>query len=47
MYHPFTDYRSLFPILSTHTHLSSCSQSALAQPISKAIEEHMNRASFL
>ena len=33
-------YRSLFPILSTHTHLASCSQGALAMPVSKAIEEY-------
>ncbi len=38
MNHDF--YRSLFPILATHTHLSSCSQGALAKPVSKAIEEY-------
>lgn len=40
MNHDF--YRSLFPILTTHIHLASCSQGALAQPVSKAIEEYHN-----
>ncbi|WP_047154720.1 aminotransferase class V-fold PLP-dependent enzyme [Aneurinibacillus tyrosinisolvens] len=42
MIHPYYSYRSLFPTLSTHLHLASCSQSALAEPISKAIEEYHN-----
>lgn len=33
-------YRSLFPILDTHTHLASCSQGALSKPVSKAIEDY-------
>lgn len=33
-------YRSLFPILNTHTHLASCSQGALSINVSKAIEEY-------
>ncbi|NME97737.1 aminotransferase class V-fold PLP-dependent enzyme [Aneurinibacillus aneurinilyticus] len=40
MRHPYDSYRSLFPILSTHVYLASCSQSALAQPVSYAIEEY-------
>ncbi|PGE89746.1 aminotransferase [Bacillus pseudomycoides] len=40
MNHDF--YRSLFPILATHTHLASCSQGALAKSVSKAIEEYHN-----
>lgn len=40
MNHDF--YRSLFPILSTHTHLASCSQGALAKSVSKAIKEYHN-----
>ncbi|WP_286230912.1 aminotransferase class V-fold PLP-dependent enzyme [Neobacillus mesonae] len=32
--------RSLFPILSSHTHLASCSQGAIAIPVSKAIEDY-------
>lgn len=35
-------YRSLFPILASHIHLASCSQGALAKPVSKAIEEYHN-----
>ncbi|MDE3839106.1 aminotransferase [Bacillus methanolicus] len=42
MSHPYCSYRSLFPTLSTHVHLASCSQGALAQPVSKAIEEYHN-----
>lgn len=33
-------YRSLFPVLHTHTMLASCSQSALALPVSRAIKEY-------
>lgn len=33
-------YRSLFPILDTHTHLASCSQGALAKSVSESIEEY-------
>ncbi|MGH1145388.1 aminotransferase class V-fold PLP-dependent enzyme [Bacillus pseudomycoides] len=33
-------YRSLFPILDTHIHLASCSQSALAKSVSEGIEEY-------
>lgn len=33
-------YRSLFPVLHTHTHLGSCSQGALATPVSKAIQAY-------
>jgi selenocysteine lyase/cysteine desulfurase len=40
MIHPYDSYRSLFPTLSTHVHLASCSQGALARPVSKAIEEY-------
>lgn len=35
-------FRSLFPVLNTHIYLASCSQGALAQPVSKAIEEYHN-----
>lgn len=38
----FSSYRSLFPILSEHVHLASCSQGAIAQPVSQAIEEYHN-----
>lgn len=38
----FENYRSLFPVLSTHILLTSCSQSALANPVSKAIEDYTN-----
>lgn len=33
-------YRSLFPITATHIHLASCSQGALAKPVSRAIEDY-------
>lgn len=36
----FSSYRSLFPVLGDYVHLASCSQGAIAQPISKAIEEY-------
>lgn len=42
MNNPFSSYRSLFPILSNYVHLASCSQGALAQPVSHAIEEYHN-----
>ncbi|MBL4952784.1 hypothetical protein JK635_11240 [Neobacillus sp. YIM B02564] len=32
--------RSLFPILSSHIHLASCSQGAIAKPVSTAIDEY-------
>ncbi|MBN6185753.1 aminotransferase class V-fold PLP-dependent enzyme [Aneurinibacillus sp. BA2021] len=35
-------YRSLFPVLSTHIHLASCSQGALAMPVVKAMEDYQN-----
>ncbi|AMQ72758.1 MULTISPECIES: aminotransferase class V-fold PLP-dependent enzyme [Bacillus amyloliquefaciens group] len=37
---PLMQYRSLFPALHTHTMLASCSQSALALPVSKAINDY-------
>lgn len=42
MNHPFSSYRELFPALSDYVYLSSCSQSALAIPVSKAIDEYNN-----
>ena len=42
MNNPYSCYRSLFPILSNYVHLASCSQGALAQPVSRAIEEYHN-----
>lgn len=33
-------YRSLFPILKTHTHLASCSQGAMSKNVSAAIEQY-------
>ena len=38
---PFETQRALFPILSRKTQLSSCSQSALATPVSDAITRYM------
>jgi hypothetical protein len=38
---PFESQRALFPILSRKTQLSSCSQSALATPVSDAITRYM------
>ncbi|MBM7644084.1 selenocysteine lyase/cysteine desulfurase [Scopulibacillus daqui] len=42
MSYPVYSYRSLFPSLSSHIHLASCSQGALASPVSKAIEYYHN-----
>lgn len=42
MNNPFSSYRSLFPVLSEHVHLASCSQGAIAQAVSQAIEEYHN-----
>ena len=42
MNNPFRSYRALFPILSNYVYLASCSQGALAQPVSLAIEEYHN-----
>ena len=42
MNNPLSSYRSLFPILSNYVHLASCSQGAMAQPVSRAIEEYHN-----
>ncbi|OBA03700.1 aminotransferase [Bacillus subtilis] len=33
-------YRQLFPTVQTHTMLASCSQSALAEPVSRAIKDY-------
>ncbi len=33
-------YRQLFPTLQTHTMLASCSQSALAEPVSRAVKDY-------
>ncbi|TKH46476.1 aminotransferase [Paenibacillus terrae] len=40
MKHPFQSYRQLFPVLSSHIHLGSCSQGAISRPVSAAIEEY-------
>lgn len=40
MYNLFSNYRNLFPILKDKVQLSSCSQSAIATPVSLAIEEY-------
>ena len=42
MNNPYSSYRVVFPILSNYVHLASCSQGALAQPVSHAIEEYHN-----
>ncbi|PEZ50283.1 aminotransferase [Priestia megaterium] len=42
MNNPFSSYRSFFPILSEYVHLASCSQGAIAQPVSRAIEDYHN-----
>ncbi|QLK09722.1 aminotransferase class V-fold PLP-dependent enzyme (plasmid) [Priestia megaterium] len=42
MNNPFSSYRSLFPVLSEYVHLASCSQGAIAQPVSRAIEDYHN-----
>ena len=38
---PFSAERALFPILASRAQLSSCSQSALCQPVSDAIQRYM------
>ena len=38
---PFAAERALFPILARRAQLSSCSQSALSQPVSDAIQRYM------
>ncbi len=38
---PFVEQRALFPILQHKAQLSSCSQSALSQPVADAIREYM------
>ncbi|MHB0883916.1 aminotransferase class V-fold PLP-dependent enzyme [Paenibacillus sp. SEL1] len=40
MKHPFQSYRQLFPVLSSHIHVGSCSQGAVSRPVSAAIEEY-------
>ncbi|SEK01870.1 aminotransferase class V-fold PLP-dependent enzyme [Paenibacillus polymyxa] len=40
MKHPFQSYRQLFPVLSSHLHVGSCSQGAISRPVSAAIEEY-------
>ncbi|AET57420.1 aminotransferase ycbu [Paenibacillus terrae HPL-003] len=40
MKHPFQSCRQLFPVLSSHIHLGSCSQGAISRPVSAAIEEY-------
>lgn len=40
MEHLPQQYRHLFPTLQTHTMLASCSQSALAEPVSRAIQDY-------
>lgn len=39
---PFAAERALFPILASRAQLSSCSQSALSQPVSDAIQRYMD-----
>ena len=41
MNHPFSSYRKLFPILEHKVQLSSCSQSALSQPVRRAIDDYL------
>ncbi|HSV82565.1 MAG TPA: aminotransferase class V-fold PLP-dependent enzyme [Ramlibacter sp.] len=41
MPHPFAPERALFPILASKAQLSSCSQSALAQPVAQAIQDYL------
>lgn len=40
MEHLPQQYRQLFPTVQTHTMLASCSQSALAEPVSRAIKDY-------
>ncbi|MFT4402333.1 aminotransferase class V-fold PLP-dependent enzyme [Bacillus sp. SW14] len=40
MEHLPQQYRQLFPTVQTHTMLASCSQSALAEPVSRAINDY-------
>ncbi|MFI5443742.1 aminotransferase class V-fold PLP-dependent enzyme [Polaromonas sp. UC242_47] len=42
MKHPFSSYRSLFPILENTAQLSSCSQSALSLPVRSAINDYLD-----
>jgi selenocysteine lyase/cysteine desulfurase len=42
MKHPFSSYRTLFPILERTAQLSSCSQSALSAPVREAIGDYMD-----
>lgn len=42
MDHPFKAQRALFPSLETNVQLSSCSQSALAIPVRKAVVEYLD-----
>ncbi|GAB6155513.1 aminotransferase class V-fold PLP-dependent enzyme [Desulfosporosinus burensis] len=39
--YPFTEFRKRFPILKNQIQLSSCSQSALSDPVQKAVQEYM------
>ncbi|APW39670.1 aminotransferase [Rhodoferax koreense] len=41
MQHPFSETRTLFPILTRKAQLSSCSQSALALPVRAAIQDYL------
>lgn len=43
MHNPFSSYRSLFPVLSEYVHVASCSQGAIAHPVSQAIEDYHNQ----
>ena len=42
MPHPFEAERDLFPLLASKAQLSSCSQSALSQPVSDAITRYLD-----
>lgn len=42
MTHPFSQYRSAFPILETTVQLSSCSQSAMCLPVQEAIQAYLS-----
>lgn len=42
MQHPYHDQRLLFPTLQSKVQLSSCSQSALADPVRNAIAEYLD-----
>ncbi|WP_407545283.1 aminotransferase class V-fold PLP-dependent enzyme [Priestia sp. HNGD-A6] len=47
MNNSFSSYRSLFPVLSEYVHVASCSQGAIAQPVSQAIEDYHNELLLL